>query len=212
MFEDRFEAGKLLVQALLQKKLIKKHQRDSLVLAIPRGGLEVGFQISKEIGIKLDIVVTKKIGAPHNPELALGAVGLHSVFLNEDVISMFGVSKDFVKGQTARLLKEIEEKYKKYEGGKSDLKDKTVIITDDGVATGATMIAAVQYVKTQRPKKIIVAVPVCSQDILDKLQELTEVVCLSTELYMGAVGACYKHFPQVTDEEAIKYLKEINKE
>ena len=199
IFEDRTEAGKLLSEKL------KKYRAD-LVLAIPRGGLEVGFEIAKILGIKLDIVVTKKIGAPHNEELAVGAVGLKSVFLNEDVISMFGISKDFVKEQTKRLRKEIEEKYKKYGAGKADLKDKNVIITDDGVATGATMTAAVQYVKTQKPKKIIVAVPVCSQDILDKLEELAEVVCLSTELYMGAVGACYKYFPQVSDEQAVKYL------
>lgn len=203
IFEDRKEAGKLLADKLKGKGV-------DLVLAIPRGGLEVGFQIAKELGILLDIVVTKKIGDPGNTELAIGAVGLDSVFLN-DIAGLYGISEDYIEKETKRLQKEIKERYEKYGGGNIKLEGKVVVITDDGVATGATIIAAIQYVKKEAGK-IIVALPICPPETLEKIRPMVDdIVCLSTELHMGAVGACYKYFPQISDEQAVKYLKEANK-
>ena len=204
LFEDRLEAGKLLAE-----KLKKYKNKEAIVLAIPRGGLEVGFQISKKLNIPLDIVITKKIGAPQNEELAIGAVGSKSIHLNEDVILSLGISDEYIEKETQKLKKQIEERYKKYREDKpfSDLKNKIVIITDDGIATGATIIAAAKDVREQKPKKIVIASPVCSPEILPQIEKVAdEVFVLSTDLYMGAVGACYKYFPQVSDEEVMRFL------
>src|SRR3989338_2111328 len=132
MFENREEAGKLLAE-----KMKKYKNKDAIVLVIPRGGLEVGFQISKKLNLPLDIVITKKIGAPQNEELAVGAVSLKNVFLNINLISSLGISDEYIEKETQKLKKQIKERYKKYRGDKPfpNLKNKIVIITDDGIAT-----------------------------------------------------------------------------
>ncbi len=206
-FEDRKQAGEILAERLAKYK----NKKDALVLAIPRGGVETGYYLAKNLWLKLDIVITKKIGAPYNQELAVGAVGPDkTVYLNQDVIDLYGIPENYIKKEIENIGKLVREKYKFFRGSKKPpaIKNKTIILTDDGIATGATILAAAHYIKNQRPGKLVIAVPVCPEDTLLELKKIAdEVICLSTNLIMGAVGACYKNFPQVTDTQVKDYLK-----
>lgn len=206
-FKDRHEAGKRLVIALDEYK----NNKDVIILAIPRGGLVTGYELAVGLNAPLDIIVTKKIGYPGNPEYAIGAVGPgKEIVLNEQVIEAEGISRDYIDNEVKELEKAIKERYEKYRGKKPlpDLKDKIVIICDDGVATGSTMIAGIHIIKKQKPKKIIVAVPVGPPDTISRLEEeADEVVCLEIPEMFFAIGAFYEEFLQVEDEEAIEYLK-----
>ncbi len=206
MFENRFDAGRQLAEKL--KKYSKK--KGVVVLAITRGGVEVGFEIAKNLHVKLDIIIAKKIGLPHNPELAVGAVTYKKVVhLNQDVIDLYSVPEEFIENEIKKLSKVIEEKLRLYKKSKLPaLKNKIVILTDDGVATGATFFAAIKYIREEKPKKLITAIPVASQESLREIEnQVDEVICLERDLPFGAVGAAYRSFPQVSDEEVIKYLK-----
>lgn len=204
MWKDRREAGQKLAEELLKYK----GEKDVLILAIPRGGVEVGFDVADRLKVPLSVVVTKKIPFPGQEELAIGAVdGDGEVVLDEEIVSQQSISNDYIKKEKERLLKEIKRRYKEF-GGELDINGKTVIIVDDGIATGQTMRAAVMYIKRRKPKKMILAVPVASKDSLDRLEEeVDEIVCLWRADMMFAVGQFYDYFPQVEDEQVKKYLK-----
>ena len=217
-FKDRHEAGIKLAEQLIKYR----GNKDSIVLAIPRGGVEVGYEIAKFLNIKLDIIVTKKIGLPNDDEFAIGSVAPDKkVMLNEEIIKIYNVSKDYLNQMTKEIAKEIERRYKIYKGKYKlqNLKNKIVILTDDGIATGFTIKSAVNYIKSQKPKKIIVAAPVAPSDFAKKLQgEIDEYICLhSTNLFLS-ISQFYENFPQLSDEEVKKYLikrkvyKSTNKE
>lgn len=182
-----------------------------IVLAIPRGGLIVGKQLSQTLNCPLDIIVTKKIGAPGNPELAIGAVGARGKpVINQKLARQVDADKEYLEKEITSRQAEVERRIQEYRGDKPapNLKDKIVIITDDGIATGATMEAAVEVVRQEEPKKIIVAVPVTARDSLKKLEEKAdEVVYLDAPLMFFAVGQFYQEFGQVSDEEVINILK-----
>lgn len=204
IFKDRFTAGKLLAQEL--KKY--KNKKDTIILAVPRGGLQVGYSIAKKLNLKLNIILTKKISYPGNPEYAIGAVGLNSEIIEEQ-----GISKDYIKNEIKNIRISLKERYKKYLGKNKpiNLKNKIVIITDDGIATGKTMLLTVRLIKEQKPKKIIVAIPVSPIENIELLKEnADEVICLHSPEHFFAVGEFYENFEQVSDEEAIKLLKELN--
>lgn len=207
-FQDRNEAGQLLAKKLKALRLPK----NLIVLAIPRGGVVVGKKLAEVLDCSLDVIVTKKIGAPANPELAVGAVGpIGEPVVNEELATQVGADEKYLKSQILRLKTEIKRKEKEFRGGKPplNLKDKQVIITDDGVATGATMVAAVEIVRQQEPKRIIVAVPVIAQDTLAKIENLAdEVIYLQAPKLFFAVGQFYQDFKQASDEEVIRLLKE----
>jgi len=207
-FQDRNEAGQLLAKKLKALRLPK----NLIVLAIPRGGVVVGKKLAEVLDCSLDVIVTKKIGAPANPELAVGAVGpIGEPVVNEELATQVGADEKYLKSQILRLKTEIKRKEKEFRGGKPplNLKDKQVIITDDGVATGATMVAAVEIVRQQEPKRIIVAVPVIAYDTLVKIENLAdEVIYLQAPRLFFAVGQFYQDFKQVSDEEVIRLLKE----
>lgn len=207
IFENRRQAGKLLASKLQNLKGTK----NLLVLAIPRGGVVVGKEIALVLQCHLDVIVTKKIPAPGNPELAVGAVGaMGEPVIDEELVQKVGVEEDYIKEQIAKIKYEVERREKEFRGNKLplDLKDKVVIITDDGVATGATMAAAVEIVRQQNPKKIIVAVPVIARDSLKKITALAdEVIYLEAPELFFAVGQFYWDFSPVTEEEVIKILK-----
>lgn len=209
-FKDRHEAGKLLAKEL--KKY--KNNKDAIILAIPRGGLEIGYELARELSLPLDILITKKIGFPGNPEYAIGAAGPKKEYiLNEDVILQSNISESYIKAEVEKLSSEIEEKYKRYKGKKklSDLKDKIVIVADDGIATGYTMMLSLRIIKKMKARKIIAAIPVGPPEGVDKLREVAdEVVCLSSPELFFAISQFYERFEQVSDEQAIKYLKEAN--
>jgi predicted phosphoribosyltransferase len=206
MFKDREEAGRKLAAKLQGYKAAK----NLIVLAIPRGGVVVGKELAKALDCSLDVLVTKKIGAPGNPELAIGAVGPDgTVVLNQDLVPRTGADKEYISKQQKAISEEVKRKMKAFRKGKRrlNLKGKAVILTDDGIATGATVEASIKWIKTQKPKKVILAVPVAAPDSLAKLTPLVdEVACLDQPYFFAAVGQFYQSFPQTTDEEVIEML------
>ena len=207
IFKNRQEAGKKLAEKLKDFQ----DSQDLIVLAIPRGGLVIGKQLSLVLNCPLDILVTKKIGAPNNPELAIGAVGIiGEPVINEELTSRLGVGKGYLEKEITNRKAEVERRVREYRGNRSiiELKDKTIIITDDGVATGATMMAAIEIVRQQGPKKIVVAIPVISRDSMLKLEEQAdEVVYLEAPLMFFAIGQFYQEFDQVSDKEVKELLR-----
>lgn len=207
IFQNRVEAGKKLVSRLSGYKATK----NLIVLGIPRGGVVTGKRLSKSLHCPLDVIVTKKIGAPGNPELAIGAVGaIGEPVINEELATRVGADEKYLKSQISNLKSEVKRREKLFRKGKPalDLKNKTVILTDDGVATGATMLAAIEVTRQQNPKKIVVAVPVIARDSLAKIEPLAdEVVYLDAPELFFAVGQFYQEFPQVEDKEVVRLLK-----
>lgn len=199
IFQDRADAAKKLTG-----KLVWLKKEEPIVLTIPRGGVVTGDVIATALGAKLDVVVPRKLGAPHNPELAIGAV-MHdgSYFLNTDIIEMLNVPKEYIDAEIAVQMKEIDRRLMLFRGSKRyELQGKTILLVDDGIATGATMFAAAQWVKKQKPKKLIIAVPVGPVETIDKLKQVAdEVIVLLTPLLFGAVGEFYRDFSQVSDDE-----------
>lgn len=209
MFQDRFTAGRLLAKKLAAYK----NKKDALILAIPRGALQIGYALAQELHVPLDIVLTKKIPYPGNEELAIGAVGVQSIIVDEELVSREGISQDYIARQVKELRKKLQERYVHYVGKRKQLslQGKTVILIDDGVAMGSTMLAAIAVVRKEKPKKIIVAVPVGPVEALAKLRaKADEVICLHIPEFFPAIGAFYQEFPQVEDEEAIALLRKAN--
>lgn len=206
MFKDRYEAAMLLA-----KKLEKYKNKNGIILAVPRGGVPIGYYIAKELDLPLEIILSKKIGHPNNPEYAIGSVSLHGKIINENLT---GVPMDYINKEADRILVGLKEKYKLFMGNRkaTDLKDKTVIVVDDGIATGNTILATLEMLKTRKPKEIIIAIPVAPPDTARKLSKLVdEFICLDTpEDFMG-VGQFYRNFEQVSDEEVIKFLDDASK-
>jgi len=171
----------------------------------------IGDVVASRLGAKLDIVVSRKIGAPYNSELAIGAVMSDgSFFPNEDVISMLNVSQEYVDEQISIQEKEIERRLMRFRGNKQyHLEDKIIILVDDGIATGATIFAAIQWLRNQKPKRLIVAVPVAPKDTLDKLkeeQQVDDVVVLQSPSVFSAVGAFYQDFSQISDHQVTEIM------
>jgi putative phosphoribosyl transferase len=207
-FQDRFEAGKELAAQLSAYA----HQSDVIVLGLPRGGVHVAFEVSKMLKAPLDVLVVRKLGAPGHAELAIGAIasGGSRVF-NTELIESLGIPEVEVLRVEARECAELERRVRAYRGDRAfpDLTNRVVILVDDGLATGATMRAAIQTVKTQQPKRLIVAVPVAPRDTLGKLLfEVNQVVCLESPEHFYAVAMWYEHFEQVSDDEVRTALKQ----
>lgn len=206
-FNNRKEAGSLLAYFL------KEFQgKDTVVLGIPRGGLVVANEISRILNSELDIVLVRKIGAPGNPELAIGSVGEDGkFFLNKDLAFSVGADKAYVEKEKARQLAEIKDRMQMFRRftTKITLKGKIVIVTDDGVATGSTMQAALWSNRQEKPKRLIAAVPVGAKDALELLADhADEVIALRVPQYLGAIGQFYEHFDQTSDEEVLAILQE----
>lgn len=206
IFKNRQEAGKQLAVKLLRYK----EHKDVVVLGIPRGGVVVAAEVAQALGVPLDIVVTRKLGAPGHRELALGAVDSHGhVFLNEDLVARLDVGKDYLTQVIREEQMEAQRREEIFHLGHPPipLTNKTVIVVDDGVATGATTGAAVRAVRARRPGKVILAVPVAPPDSVEFLRsEVDELIVLSLPPDFAAVGQFYEDFPQVSDEEAAKLL------
>jgi putative phosphoribosyl transferase len=210
IFSNRFEAGRQLAEKVL-KVLGLVSNSSLIVLAIPRGGILIGSQLSSVLSCPLDVVVTKKIGAPGNPELAIGAMGLKGKpVINEALATKVNADEDYLKSQISNLKSKLTSDTRKYRGDKSplNLKNKIVIITDDGVATGATIKAAIEILRQENPRKIIVAVPVIAKDALKEIEGLAdEVIYLEAPDLFFAVGQFYQDFKQITDREVKDLLK-----
>lgn len=208
-FKDRHEAGIKLAEQL--KKY--KGNKDVIVLAVPRGGIEIGYEVAKFLNSEFDIIVTKKIGLPDDDEFAIGSVGPDKkVLLNEETIRIYNVSKEYINQSTKEIGKEIERRYKAYRGKYElpNLKNKIVILTDDGIATGFTTKAAINYIKSQNPNKIILAVPVAPAGFANEIKKEVEFFCLHSTNLFFSISQFYDYFPQLTDEEVKNYLKRLN--
>jgi len=192
--------------------MLGKSDNEIIIMAIPRGGVVIGDIIASSLGAELDIVVSRKIGAPHNPELAIGAV-MHdgSFFPNEHVIRTLNVQQEYINEQIFVQEKEIQRRLVRFRGSKQYvLMNKIVILVDDGIATGATMIAAIRWLGGQQPKTLMVAVPVAPKDTFDRLKEeqkVDQVIVLFLPVAFSAVGEFYKDFSQVSDEEVIEIMR-----
>ena len=205
MFRDRIDAAQRLIEKLKEHRI-----EDGIVLAVPRGGVPVGYEIAKALRLPLEIFLSKKIGHPNNPEFAIGSVTLNGTVVNENVM---GADEEYITGQSKKILRELKERFKTFMGNKksTDLKGKTIILTDDGVATGSTLISAVESIRKSDPKKIIIAVPVSPPETARILKQLAdEFICLYTPSDFFGVGQYYYDFSQVEDEEVVQLLKHAN--
>lgn len=204
---DRADAGRRLAV-----RLAGYRDRNPVVLALPRGGVPVAAEIARALGAPLDLVLVRKIGLPWNPELAIGAVvdGTHPVIVrNEAVIRSTGIGAAEFERACAGEMREIERRRRRYLGGRGPalLGGRAVIVVDDGIATGATMRAALRAIRQHRPAVLVLAVPVAPADALDALRpEADELVCLATPEAFGAVGEFYEDFRQIEDDEVIALL------
>ena len=202
IFHDRDDAAVKLIPLLSGYK-----NEEGVVLAVPRGGVPIGFRIAMEYNFPLEILLTKKIGYPSNEELAIGAVSLE----NEVIDDRFDIPQAYIDEQIKKIRKSLQERYKKFMGDRQpiDLKNKTVIIIDDGIATGNTMIASIKLIRTRHPKQIVVAVPVAPLRTANKIEELVDdFICVHIPEYFSGVGQFYRDFSQVSDAEVIRLMKE----
>jgi putative phosphoribosyl transferase len=216
IFENREDAARRLAEKL-RPLLYENQKKESInrsntrILAIPRGGVVTGDILASILGLNLDVIVSRKIGAPDNPELAIGAV-MHdgSFFANSDIIKILQIPDDYIKENIAIQMKEIQRRLLLFRHSQEyDLRGSTIILVDDGIATGASIFVAIQWIKEQNPKSLIVAVPVAPRDVIQKIEEKTgidQVVVLETPEPFGAVGAFYEDFSQVSDEEVLKIM------
>jgi putative phosphoribosyl transferase len=209
IFADRVEAGRALAERLVEKKYEKP-----VVLALPRGGVPVAAEVAKALGAPLDIILVRKIGVPSQPELAVAAVvdGEHpELVVNEDVQRLAHVSDEEIERARARELAEIERRRALYLQGRArvPIKGATAIVIDDGIATGATVRAALKSLRRSKPKKLVLAVAVAPPDAIAMLRaEVDEIICLQTPEPFYAIGLYYRDFGQVSDQEVIALLSQ----
>jgi predicted phosphoribosyltransferase len=209
VYEDRREAGKILAESLEKYRGV-----DGVILAIPRGGVVLGDVIAKALDLPLDVVITRKIGAPGNPEFAIGAISMDGTrILDEPTIRILRVPEEYIDNVAAEQMAEVTRRTKRYRGSDVyDLKGKTAIVVDDGIATGYTAIAALKYVRNLGPSKLVFAVPVGSSSAACRIRPLVdELVCLDTPWNFQAVSQFYSRFEQINDEDAVKIMREYKK-
>ncbi len=211
-FRNRTEAG-----LLLAKKLAAYAGRpDVLVLALPRGGVPVGFEVAKALHAPLDFLIVRKLGTLGQEELAMGAITSGGVqVLNDEVVRALGISEEEIDSVAAKEQKELERRERVYRGRRAapDVHGRTVILVDDGIATGTTIRVAIAALKTQSPSRLVVAVPVAPFSTCEELrEEVDEVVCLLSPKEFWAIGLWYQNFPQTSDEEVCNLLKRADRE
>lgn len=201
VFRDRRDAGRQLAEALTRYR----DKADVLVLALPRGGVPVAYEVARALKAELDVLVVRKLGVPYQPELAMGAITSGgSTVLNEDMTRLLVISREQIESVIRREQLELERRERDYRGDREPLRleGRKVIVIDDGVATGASMLAAVKALRSLNASDIIVAVPVGSDEAVRELENLAdECICLSTPPFFYAVGRWYRDFSQVGDEE-----------
>jgi putative phosphoribosyl transferase len=206
VFKDRRVAGQLLAQELAAYA----HRPNVLVLALPRGGVPVAFEIAKALNLPLDVIVVRKLGVPNQEELAMGAIASGGVrILNQQTISDLNISDEQIAKVSLHEERELERREQLYRGNRPfpDIKGRTVILVDDGLATGATMWAAIAALQKQQPGRIAIAVPVAAhQSCQDLEDQVDEIVCIATPDPFYSVGLWYKNFPQTTDNEVCDLL------
>jgi putative phosphoribosyl transferase len=200
-FHDRAEAGRALADSLQGYR----SRRDVVVLALPRGGVAVGFELARALAVELDVYLVRKLGVPGREELAMGAIASDGTrVLNEDVVSALAITDETIARAEATETRELERRERLYRSGRvaAEIRDRTVILVDDGLATGATMRAAALAVRARMPARLVIAVPVAPREACDDLRPFAdEVVCLEASESFRAVGAMYDDFAQTRDDE-----------
>lgn len=209
LFKDRHEGGKLLAKELARYERAK----DAIVIALPRGGVVVGYDICLALALPLDVLITRKLGTPWNPELAMGAIAETGyVHMSSDVMREYHVTQAQLDREMESQKSEIQRRIQRYRGGQAmaSLKGKTVILVDDGIATGATFYASIGAISKQETARLVAAVPVAPPRIVAELKGLVDevVVLYSTEWFFG-IGQFYEQFPQVDDEEVVASLETV---
>ncbi len=207
MFRDRGDAGKQLAEKLQHLK-----NKKPIVLALPRGGVPVGFEVARALAAPLDVILVRKIGVPWQPELALGAVTdgeKPETFINKELAAALSISDDYVKEETVRQVDELERRRRIYCAGRApvDIAGATAIVVDDGIATGATMRVALQAARKRDPARLVLATPVAAADTIEQLRPLAdEAVCVELPIGLGAIGFYYTDFHQMSDDEVTGIL------
>jgi putative phosphoribosyl transferase len=207
LFHDREDAGRALARELSKREDLE----DPVVLALPRGGVPVGLEIARALEAPLDILVVRKLGLPEQPELAMGAVASGGIrVLNEDLLREGILSESVLDRVAKEELEEVERRERVYRGRRPavDIRDRTVILVDDGIATGSTVRAAIQAARERGARKIVVATPVAPPETVRQLaREADDVVCLATPRLFMAISPWYRHFPQLEDQEVHRVLE-----
>ncbi|GGM67244.1 phosphoribosyltransferase [Thermogymnomonas acidicola] len=206
MFRDRAEAGKRLAEVV-----IKYGATSPIVLAIPRGGVVVGAEVSARLGCPMDVIICSKLGAPLEPELAVGAIceSSRNIYLNQGLINGLGIDEKYIEGLARAKAREMEERRRLYRSGRElmQVSGKDVFVVDDGMATGATVMAAVRYLEKKSPRSIVVAVPVAQRSVVREVaQSVDEVLTVESYDDMIAISQYYERFEQVSDEEVLSIL------
>ena len=205
LFADRYDAGRHLAAALERHRV-----EHPLVLGLARGGVVVGYEIAAALGADLDVLVVRKLGLPGAEEFAMGAVAPGATLLNQDLVARLGIPRSVVDVVVGRELAELKRREQAYRGNRPPIhvRGRTVILVDDGLATGATAQAAVESLRRQQPRQIIFAAPVCSRDGAEALRRVVdEVVCLECPEEFQAVGLWYRDFSPTTDAEVLECLR-----
>lgn len=212
-FRDRREAGALLADALWEEYGARD---DVVVLALPRGGVPIGREVSRALGAPLDVIVVRKLGTPGRPELAMGAIARGEVRILEDrVVESLGVDEETIEEVAGEERAELERREVAYREDRSpiEIEGRIALIVDDGAATGSTLRASIRAARERGPKRVVAAVPVAPPDTVERLKEVAdEVVCPRTPEPFAAIGAWYEEFPQVSDEEVREILGELGGE
>jgi putative phosphoribosyl transferase len=209
-FKNRTHAGKLLAAHLTAYA----NHPNLLILGLPRGGVPVAFEVAKALHAPLDIFLVRKLGVPYRQELAMGAIAPGDVMaIDEDIVKWLGISKQTITTVADREKRELDRRDRLYRGDRPtpQIRDRTVILVDDGIATGSTLRAAIAAIKPQQPHEIIVAIPVAPPIVYQKLQaEVDEVACVLLPKSLSAIGQWYEDFSQTTDEEVRRLLAQAN--
>ena len=209
IFADRYDAGRRLAAVLARHRV-----EHPLVLGLPRGGVVVAFEIALALGAELDVLVVRKLGVPGAEEFALGAIAPGAILVNPDLVTQLGISDEDLERIVAREARELARRERTYRGNRPPVhaEGRTVILVDDGLATGASAQAAIESIRRQRPRQIIFAAPVCSPDGSEALRRMVDqVVCLERPPDFQAVGLWYRDFPPASDAEVIRCLRQAQR-
>ena len=206
-FRDREDAGQQLAG-----RLHRYRDENPVVLALPRGGVPVAAEISRELEAPLDVIIARKLGAPGQPELAIGAVAPGGVRLvNERLVRWLGIPEAWIEQAAEKELAEVQSRIQRFRKGRPapEIRDKTAILVDDGIATGMTAMAAIRAVREREPRRIVLAVPVCARETAGRLsREVDDVVCPQVPDDLWAIGLWYRDFHQVPDQEVVDLLED----
>jgi predicted phosphoribosyltransferase len=211
LFRDRRDAGRCLAA-----RLVSHRDEHPIVLALPRGGVVVGYEVARALDAPLDVIVARKLGSPNYPEFGIGAIAEGDArVVDEKTVRALGISETEIERVEAQERAELERRIRRYRGDRPppDLRNRTVIVVDDGLATGVTARAAIEGIRSQRPRRLILAIPVCAQETADVLRTIVdEVLCVAAPAEFLAVGAWYTNFEQTSDEEVQALLERRRQE